>query len=386
MSGHEAQRLSAFLDGELAPAERRAVEAHLQACPDCQARLATLRGVDAAARELPAVAPPGYFDDFAARVRTRIEAAPARTAPPRAGGRWPLWAGAAAAALFLSIVMPRTLERAPRANGPDDLARSAVVPAAPSSSVASAPEPAPAEGLATQSAPARSARAADEAAGARSVAVPEKKEEERQAGAFLAPPLAPPPAAAGPRVAESEATGADAEGFAAAPPRDEPPPAEPVGEILDMRSRGRHDASSPRPKTRSPSPEAEAGKNKALEADRAPVAPAPPAASAESLGALAAAPDVEAAYRRLVASSPQGVEEWRERREEWRAFALAHSASPRVDEARVRVIEAGVAAWRAGGRDEDLVRAREDLAAYESRGDARLKDRARRAVESTEGR
>ena len=61
MNGHERERLSAYLDGELAPAERAKVAAHLGACAECAARLAELAAVDEAAAALPAEAPHGYF-------------------------------------------------------------------------------------------------------------------------------------------------------------------------------------------------------------------------------------------------------------------------------------------------------------------------------------
>ena len=49
-------RLDAYHDGELSPAERSGVEAHLRDCPSCAAELAALRGMsgafaDAAPRE-----------------------------------------------------------------------------------------------------------------------------------------------------------------------------------------------------------------------------------------------------------------------------------------------------------------------------------------------
>jgi len=59
--------------------------------------------------------------------------------------------------------------------------------------------------------------------------------------------------------------------------------------------------------------------------------------------------------------------------------------SRHVDEARVRVIEAGLEAWREGGEPEDLARAREDAEAYLARDDARLKQRVRGALEAAEG-
>ena len=41
-------RLDAYHDGELSPAERAGVEAHLRDCPSCAAELAAIRGISAA--------------------------------------------------------------------------------------------------------------------------------------------------------------------------------------------------------------------------------------------------------------------------------------------------------------------------------------------------
>jgi hypothetical protein len=87
------------------------------------------------------------------------------------------------------------------------------------------------------------------------------------------------------------------------------------------------------------------------------------------------------AFGLLTRSDPQSAEAWRERREAWRLFIRDHPGSPRLDEARVRVIEAGIEAWRAAGEGEDLARAREDAEAYLARADARQKERVRRVLE-----
>jgi len=94
----------------------------------------------------------------------------------------------------------------------------------------------------------------------------------------------------------------------------------------------------------------------------------------------------EETYRQLLGTTPANAAGWRELRDAWHAFAAAHPRSPDADEARVRAIEAGVAAWRAGKQATDLERAEEDLAAYLGRDDARQKDRARRALEGTGAR
>ena len=46
-------RLDAYHDGELSPAERAAVEAHLRDCPSCAAELAAIRGMSAAFADAP---------------------------------------------------------------------------------------------------------------------------------------------------------------------------------------------------------------------------------------------------------------------------------------------------------------------------------------------
>jgi anti-sigma factor RsiW len=52
-----ADQLSAYLDGELDPARRRRLEAHLAACPECSALLADLRAIVAAAPHYEGRAP-----------------------------------------------------------------------------------------------------------------------------------------------------------------------------------------------------------------------------------------------------------------------------------------------------------------------------------------
>jgi len=129
VSGHERERLSAYLDGELPPVERAEVTAHLAACPDCAAVLADLAAVDAGAARLPAEAPEGYFDRFPARVVARLEVAPKGRGRP---WRPPVWTWAAAAALLLAVVTPLTLNRPPAREAPAPAA--AVRPASAASS------------------------------------------------------------------------------------------------------------------------------------------------------------------------------------------------------------------------------------------------------------
>ncbi len=75
-SSHPHGQLSAYLDGALAPADRAAVEAHLDTCPACRAHLAQLRGVSALIASLPAPAP-------SRRLTPRLVATPPWLAPLR---------------------------------------------------------------------------------------------------------------------------------------------------------------------------------------------------------------------------------------------------------------------------------------------------------------
>jgi anti-sigma factor RsiW len=62
-SEHLDDVLSAYLDDELAPDERRGVDAHLAACPECRSDLEAERDVRQLVRDLPAVDPPfGFYE------------------------------------------------------------------------------------------------------------------------------------------------------------------------------------------------------------------------------------------------------------------------------------------------------------------------------------
>lgn len=63
LRGHRKVResLSAYLDGELSPAQARAVESHLAGCGSCREELEGLRSVAHTLRSLPEVDPPRSF-------------------------------------------------------------------------------------------------------------------------------------------------------------------------------------------------------------------------------------------------------------------------------------------------------------------------------------
>jgi hypothetical protein len=75
---HWIDRLSEYLDGELAAGEVRALEAHLTACPTCASTLEQLRVVVAKARDLEALPP--ETDPWPA-IDARLR--------PRPAGLWP---------------------------------------------------------------------------------------------------------------------------------------------------------------------------------------------------------------------------------------------------------------------------------------------------------
>lgn len=52
MTGHETERLSAYLDGDLSPAEREELKAHLAGCTECAATLVDLERIVVGARSL----------------------------------------------------------------------------------------------------------------------------------------------------------------------------------------------------------------------------------------------------------------------------------------------------------------------------------------------
>ena len=84
MSDVWTDRLSEYLDDELPPAERAALEGHLAQCAECSATLADLRRVVARARALESTGP---ATDLWPGIATRIGAAPALRAEGRTGAR-----------------------------------------------------------------------------------------------------------------------------------------------------------------------------------------------------------------------------------------------------------------------------------------------------------
>lgn len=79
MTAHVLDELHALLDGELAPARRREVEGHVDACQSCRAELSQLREVSAMVRSLPErPLPQGFMQKL-----QRRRAAPAPSRAPQ---------------------------------------------------------------------------------------------------------------------------------------------------------------------------------------------------------------------------------------------------------------------------------------------------------------
>ena len=66
-------RLDAYHDGELSPAERSGVEAHLRDCPSCAAEVAAMRGISGAVAD---AAPPDPSDERLLALARSVHAEP----------------------------------------------------------------------------------------------------------------------------------------------------------------------------------------------------------------------------------------------------------------------------------------------------------------------
>jgi hypothetical protein len=355
VSGHERERLSAYLDEELPPGERAVVEAHLAACPACAAFLAELAAVDEAAAAQPVEAPEGYFEAFPARVRARLRPAKATAFAAR---RMPVWTWAAAAALLLAVVTPLTLRQ--------------LRP----SPAAVTPAPAPAKSETERAGGPRRPEAPPTAPPAQ----PAPREKRGAAPAPVRPEVPAPGAAPFPREAEAAKDQAMGEGFFAPEPGAPPPPGQ--------------ERAVPAMPADVESPRAVGGVRSeafASRAERVPVHPRPAASAEATSPALSAATsggaaesagmaEREDAFLRLEAARPRSASEWRRLRDEWGALATAETSPKRADEARVRAIEAAREAWRAGGDESDERDFRHAAAAYLQREDARQKPRVERLL------
>jgi hypothetical protein len=352
MSGHEHERLSAYLDGELPLDERAAVQAHLADCPECTKFLAELAAVDQAATALPAEAPDGYFETFPARVRSRLEAS--KSEPRRR--RLPTWTWAMAAALLLAVVTPLTVRQLRPSPGQAPPAAPVALPPAPRK---------------TERMPTVETRQPQSSTPQGPLGRPRLTPAPAIAGA---PPAAPPAPTAVPRAAKDEAMAERR--FASAPAA---PPPIPAGAATTQGALVA-DAESPAPAGgAAPPPVANHAKGlrlpAAAEATATLASPALSAAKASPAVGESELREPDDAFRRLEMERPRSAAEWRRLRDDWNAVAAAQPDSLRADEARVRAIVAGREAWLASGDESDENAFRRDAASYLQREDARQKPR-----------
>jgi hypothetical protein len=324
MSPHVTERLSAYMDEELAAEERAAVEGHLRGCPACARHLEELKAVEAAARALPLDVPDGYFAAFPGRVRQRL--APAR----RRRYHVPAWIGAAAAAVVLALLTPRLL-REPRA------------PVAPNA-------PAPAATLATVEGPAPpQAEAARKDSRLRDADAGLPREKQARPQATSPPAAAPAPAAPSLERAPKAARAPSAGGYAALP------------EVLDP-AQGVPAVSAP---------------EATMEADSGTLARREETKERRD---KAATSSTGARFDLLLHRTVSSAADARALRDAWRALARDEATGRRADEARVRAIEAGVEAWRRGKDEADRAEAQREGREYLARPDALQAGRVRAAL------
>jgi hypothetical protein len=89
------------------------------------------------------------------------------------------------------------------------------------------------------------------------------------------------------------------------------------------------------------------------------------------------------AYPSLLAEAPASAEEARRIRGRWRAFLEQSPPARQADEARVRVVEMGVRAWRFSNDPADLALLRQDAESYLRREDAAQGERVRALLATT---
>jgi hypothetical protein len=375
MSSHPAERLSAFLDGELSAADRAQVESHLRECPACAHELEELAAVDAFAREVPVQAPDGYFEELPGRVRARVRR-PARIPRPA------LWAVAAAAAVMAVVVTPVVLQRersvVPAAAQAVPVERAPVgpAPATLAASIAPAP-PAFAQSRDVQNGarplpPARSEvrgrlqerEEADKAAeNVRTRTQANTADESLRRDAPAAALAAPPPATP---AAPAPAPAAAPAGFEDRATASEP---KVMAESVEVQTRASTEGAR-----------AEAGADAKKERAR------PAERKLAGSGGAFAHPDdrvlmTDKRYEALLARPAASAAQARALREAWELFARDVPADPRADEARVRAVEAGVRAWTLGHDPADLATARARGRAYLEAENAPQAARVRAALE-----
>jgi hypothetical protein len=345
--------------------------------------------------------PPGYFDTFAGRVRARIERAAAATRRPRGeahAARWrlPPWAWAAAAALVLAVVTPLTVRQI---RAPEGAVAVAPAPARPEERGAFAPKgDAPHEAERQGGGKGRvDAPAADAYAAGRPRSAEGETDATRRDRPMAETPLTPPTAVREPPPLEPRTNVMAKKEAASAPPAPPVPGGVPGGVVGGVVG-GLPDEAPPPPvaseeRMAAGAAPAQAEAMVALSSAESRARTRGQAKARDEAAGIASSPAIaplarattaeeEASFLRLDAMRPRTLAEWRALREAWRAFLVAHPAGSRADEARVRLVEAGVSAWRAGGTADDRAQARQDAADYLAREAVPQAARVRRLLET----
>jgi hypothetical protein len=357
MSAHPVEMLSALLDDELEEAQRREVETHLASCPSCAQHWRELTALDALARGLPpAKAPDGYLDTLPGRVRQRIGA----DRPRRAVAPWML---PLAAGLALAVLAPLVWRERASTIPTAEEARSAQAEIPPAVTV-------PPRGVRGEAAPATASRDFATEKDARPL------ERARQEAPRRAAPAAGTVAPAAPQSTDSLA---DAPSAKAMVLREE--------ERADAAAAASEPAFAPPPAAEAESKQAEAQVATSGRLAGAASGGAGPSALRKSERGNAAVESAEERAFRAIATRPLSTAtEARGVREDWLRFVAEHPRGARLDEARVRLVEASVAAFRDGADPADRIAAERDAAAYLSSPNASQAARVRAALRRLDDR
>jgi anti-sigma factor RsiW len=109
-----AESLAAYVDDEATPAERRAIEAHLETCQACRQRASELRSLGLLVREAFAEGPEAREEERQALARAKWKVAAHRRSRRRVPVAWQRFIGhpmrALAAMIVLSVAVGETLD------------------------------------------------------------------------------------------------------------------------------------------------------------------------------------------------------------------------------------------------------------------------------------
>jgi anti-sigma factor RsiW len=393
VSAHVVDRLSAFLDSALPPAERQAVGEHLDGCQDCRNAFEELQALEDLVRDLPReMEPDDHPLDLVAGLRAQLK--------PRGRSRTPWWLAAAAAAAFVAFVPWVLVQRNREAIGSAPVLaerqEAKPAPAAPPASAAAPPEHGRHSGVEPQ--PERDmVRPEAGGAGGRANDVPRREKKAQEAPApgrdesaatapqkqdFAAPPPPAPPAAApAMRAAAEEAFAQQAgpgaglrraqatSGNAAAEKRADAakpiaPHEQPVAEAEALSVGTLHDEAADGRLARDVANAAPANEHYAAEGLSGSGAPAPSGAFARDADRSMLAEGKTKRHRQESFTSPDAA---RRSRDRWLAVAAQAATRAEADDASVAAIEAAAAAYRLAGADQDLVKLRGLVEEYEAR-------------------